>query len=168
MRSVTKIEQIPEDSIILKNFGKLNYSDTYQIRSKTNHTIDTLITEMFCAPAPTWVLYLLKIRNSIVRIFNLKTGNKDEIKKAVYYSVGSKAGYFTVLDRNDNEIVMGEKDKHLNFRTSVFIQRNNSDSEIYLSTIVQYNNIWGRLYFWPVKPFHRLIIRSLLKKFKKK
>ena len=164
MRSVTKVEIIPENSIILKNFGKVDYCDTYQIRCKTNDSIDSLTTKLFNSPAPAWVVYLLKIRDSIVGIFGLKTANKDDIKIANYYPVGSKAGYFTVLDRNDNEIVMGEKDKHLNFRTSVFINRNSTDSEIYLSTAVQFNNIWGRLYFWPVKPFHRLIIKSLLKK----
>ena len=165
MRTVTKVEIIPENSIIQKNFGKIDYHDTYRIRCKTIGGIDTLTTELYNAPAPAWVLYLLKLRDSIVGIFGLKTGNKDDKKVASYYPVGSKAGYFTVLDRNDNEIVMGEKDKHLNFRTSVFIKRKNPNSEIYLSTIVQYNNIWGRLYFLPVKPFHRLIILSILKRY---
>jgi hypothetical protein len=33
----------------------------------------------------------------------------------------------------------------------------------YSATIVHYNNIWGRLYFLPVKPFHKLIIRTMLR-----
>jgi len=114
MSTVTKVEIIPENSIIQKNFGKLDYHDTYRICSKTDDSIDTLTTELFNAPAPAWVLYLLKLRDSFVGIFGLKTGNKEDINIASYYSVGSKAGYFTVLDRNDNEIVMGEKDKLLN------------------------------------------------------
>ena len=165
MKSVTKVDNIPEDSIILKNFGKMDYCNTYRIRRRTSDTIDTLTTKLFNVPAPAWVLSLLKLRDAVVGIFGLKTGNKDDINTAAYYPIGSKAGYFTVLDRNDNEIVMGEKDKHLNFKTSAFINRNNPDSEIYLSTIVQYNNIWGRLYFLPVKPFHRLIIQSILKRY---
>ena len=59
---------------------------------------------------------------------------------------------------------MAENDKHLNFRTSVLIDRKEPLSHIYLTTIVKFNNIWGRLYFIPVKPFHRIIIKTLLKK----
>ena len=61
---------------------------------------------------------------------------------------------------------MGEDDKHLNFRTSIMIDK--SKSTISLITLVHFNNVWGKLYFLPVKPFHRLIIRSLLKKYNKR
>jgi hypothetical protein len=92
----------------------------------------------------------------------LKTGNPLREEKT-FFPVGSRAGYFTVLDRNENEIVMGEKDKHLNFNTSVFIDRENAF--IYLTTIVHFNNILGKAYFIPVKPFHKLIIKSSLRNY---
>jgi hypothetical protein len=36
----------------------------------------------------------------------------------------------------------------------------------YSSTIVHYNNLLGRVYFFFVKPFHKLIIHAMLKMIK--
>jgi hypothetical protein len=107
----------------------------------------------------------MKLRDIIVKGFGLKTGDKNDIIIEPHYSIGSKAVYFTVLDRNENEIVMAENDKHLNFSTSVMVEKDPASSTINLSTIVQFNNFFGSLYFLPVKPFHRIIIKSLLKKY---
>jgi len=38
-------------------------------------------------------------------------------------------------------------------------------NNVYLTTIVKFHNIWGKLYFAPVKPFHKLIIKTLLENF---
>jgi hypothetical protein len=162
MNKATKIDKIPENSRILNNFGNIDYFDTYQINIKTDDNIDVVTTGIFTIPI--WVKYLLRIRDCTVGMFGLKTGDNN-LNIDSYYPIGSKAVYFNVLDRNDNEIVMAENDKHLNFRTSVFIERNDKFSTIYLTTIVQFNNLWGRLYFIPVKPFHRLIIISILNKY---
>lgn len=166
MQTVLKAKHIPEKSIISKNFGKIDYQDTYQISKKTDATIDRITAELF--KGPKWVDNLMKLRDSIVRIFGLKTGKKKDTSTEEYFSIGSKLEYFTVADRNANEIVMAENDKHLNFKTSVMIDRNEADTTIYLSTIVTFNNIFGRLYFIPVKPFHRLIIKSILRQFANK
>jgi hypothetical protein len=69
---------------------------------------------------------------------------------------------FTVSARNGNEIVMEEDDKHLTFGTSVLIDR--EQSEIYLTTVVKYHNWGGRLYFIPVKPVHRMLVKSQIKR----
>jgi hypothetical protein len=127
---------------------------------QTNETVDEITTQIFRIPG--WVIGLMKIRNSIVKIFGLRAGKNENVKESAYYLVGSQAGYFTVTERNVNEIVMGEDDRHLCFRTSVLVDR--EQSFIYLTTIVRFHNVWGRIYFLPVKPFHRLIIKSLLKR----
>ena len=161
MNSIKKFNKVPENSLLLKGFGKTDYCDSYRIAKNTNESVDSILNRVFKIPG--WVNFLMRIRNWAVGIFGLKTGDtKDEI--ATYYPIGSKAVYFTVTDRNENEIVMAENDKHLNFRTSLLINRKEPLSYIYLTTIVKYNNIWGRLYFMPVKPFHRIIIKTLLKK----
>lgn len=165
MQTVQKAKQIPENSIITKNFTEIDYQDTYLISKKTDSTIDRITVGLF--KGPKWADNLMKLRDSIVRLFGLKTGKKKETSTEEHISVGSKVEFFTVVDRNENEIVMAENDKHLNFKTSVMIDRNEVDTIIYLSTIVKFNNIFGRLYFIPVKPFHRLIIKSILRKFAK-
>lgn len=164
MRKVIKLDHIPEKSQISNGFGKIDYCDTYKIQITSNdNTIDKITTDIF--KIPKWVDNLLKLRNFIVKGIGLKTDATKDIIFAPHYSIGSKAVYFTVLDRNENEIVMAENDKHLNFRTSVMVDKNTANSTVYLSTIVQFNNFFGWQYFFLVKPFHRIIIKSLLKKY---
>jgi|SRR5690554_4468092 len=159
MKKVVKLDFVPEKSLILNGFGKIDYSDTYKIKITSNeYSVDKITTDIF--KTPKWVDNLMK-----VKVFGLKTSDKNDNLIEPHYSVGSKAAYFTVLDRNKNEIVMAENDKHLNFRTSVMVEKDAASGTIYLSTIVQFNNFFGWLYFLPVKPFHRIIIKSLLKKY---
>jgi hypothetical protein len=61
---------------------------------------------------------------------------------------------------------MGEDDKHLNFRASVLKDKTNGT--VSLTTVVHYNNLWGRVYFFPVKPFHKIIMKALLKRYLRK
>ena len=141
--------------------GKRNKAHTSPTSNKnTTETIDAITTRAF--KGPKWTHYLMKIRNLAVGMFGLKTGD-DKRYTSDFYPIGSRAVHFTVIDRNDSEIVMGENDKHLNFRTSVLINRKSSNPEIYVTTLVRFNNIWGKIYFLPVKPFHKMIIKSLLK-----
>lgn len=110
----------------------------------------------------------MDVRNAAVKVAGLESGgNKKDINISDFYPVGSRAVYFTVIDRNENEIIMAENDRHLNFRISVMTNREGNNVIIYLTTLVQYHNLLGRLYFFPVKPFHRLIVISLLKRFLK-
>ena len=83
------------------------------------------------------------------------------------YKPGDKAVIFTVISRNEEEIVTGEPDKHLDFWTSIRWEKPSGMGKpgyVYSSTLVHYNNPWGKLYFFPVKPFHQLIVRTLMKK----
>jgi hypothetical protein len=73
------------------------------------------------------------------------------------YSPGQQIGTFTIQAISDNEVVLGENDKHLDFRTSLLIRRS-INSEIVISTVVRtHNNTFGKLYFFIVKPIHRII-----------
>jgi hypothetical protein len=90
------------------------------------------------------------LRHWIAKPFGLKTAKKTKQDKI-----------FPIIAQNENEIVMGIDDNHLNFRVSVLIDR--EKSYIYTTTIVHYNNGWGKVYFLPVKPFHKIIVCSLMK-----
>ena len=59
---------------------------------------------------------------------------------------------------------MEENDTHLKFRVSVMAIKKDGITTIYLTTIVKFNNRLGRIYFFIVKPFHRIIIQTLVKR----
>ena len=167
-KKISELDQIPDSSIILNGFGKVDYHDTYKITISTNkYSVDKIASDLF--KLTPLFKYLLKIRDFIVKPFGIKTS--DEFKEAfktdveAHYSIGSKAVFFTVIDRNEKEIVMAENDKHLNFKTSVMIEKKEKSTDVYQTTIVQYNNFFGRFYFFFVKPFHRFLIKKDLKKY---
>ena len=53
------------------------------------------------------------------------------------------------------------KDKHLDAYISVRIDGSKS---VYVNTLVKYNNRLGKVYFFVIRPFHGLVIRSSLKR----
>lgn len=162
MNTVIATNQIPEKSIISENFGNIHYCDSYRIVIKTNETVDSITTRIFTLPQ--WIKGLFKFRNLIAKKPELKTDSKTETS-APYYPIGSKAILFPVINRNEFEIVMAENDKHLNFRTSVKIDPVDGLTHVNLTTIAHFNNTLGRLYFLPVKPFHKALIKLRLKRF---
>lgn len=162
MKRITKSSTVPEGSLVLKGFKRVDYVDRYQTESMTTETVDEITIKLFTAPG--WVDALMRVRNLIVRPFGLKTDTPKTMTGSERLEVGSTAVLFHVIDRNDNEIVIGENDRHLNFRSSVLVMKKRTGSLICLTTVVHFNNWFGRLYFMPVKPFHRLIVRSLLKR----
>jgi hypothetical protein len=158
VKMVVKSNKIPDKSIILNGFGKMHYCDSYRIAKQTGETVDEITTQIF--KMPRWITALMNIRNVIGQLVGLRVGNNEGAEKTATYPVGAKAGYFTVIARSVDEIVMGEDDRHLYFRVSVLVDRERAF--IYLTTVVQFHNGWGRLYFLLVKPFHRLIIKSIM------
>jgi hypothetical protein len=151
MKTVTRLTAIPENSVIAGGFDKIDYCDTYRIVKSSNDTAEEIAAKMF--KPSKWVNVLMGIRDSVAGIFGLKT-SKEIIE--------GQSSNFPVIEQHENEIVMGENDKHLNFKVSVLVDRENS--YIYLTTIVRFNNFFGRLYCLPVKPFHKIIVKSSLKR----
>ena len=151
MKTVVKLASIPPKSNIANGFGIVDYHDTYTIKKKTDENAEDISRGLMVMPH--WVIILLKLRNSIVGIFGLKTEKDASTRKT----------FFTLIENREDEIVMGEDDKHLNFRASIL--KDKSENTISLTTIVHYNNAWGKIYFFPVKPFHKIIMVTLLKRY---
>jgi hypothetical protein len=78
------------------------------------------------------------------------------------YKKSQQFGVFRILEITDNEVVLGENDKHLNFRTSLFIKRG-IDDRLVVSTIVKVNNYFGKIYFFVVKRIHQIIAPIMIK-----
>lgn len=173
---INKYTNQPDNSIILDDWiGEVHYIDSYQFDIiKPNYiSIDDLAYMILSSDPPKWEKVLSRLRDSIVGIFGLKTGMSSDSQKArrelTQYMPGDKIGFFPVIDRSESEIVMALNDKHLRFRVSL-LAHNGQGSDIYsvyMTTIVQFHNIWGRIYFFPVKPFHKIIVKQSLKRFLK-
>jgi hypothetical protein len=164
MKTIKKVKNIPENSAILDGFGKVHFHDTYRIFARTDKNIVEVAREIM--KLPTWVVILFRLRNAIVGFFGLKTGENlgENAGENARENSGENAT-FPTISQTENEVVQGLADSHLDFRVS-FI-RDPAAGTILLTTVVHFNNIWGRIYFFPVKPFHKIIIKVLLKRYVK-
>lgn len=107
------------------------------------------------------------MRNRIVSLFGLKTpGTKREEQLLQFRGIpGEQVGLFRVYEAGDNLLVIGETDKHLDFRVSLVVADRGPASDtknLVITTDVYFHNRIGRLYFVPVKPMHRIIVRVML------
>jgi hypothetical protein len=164
--------ELPDKSILNKNEKHFDYIDSYQSEfvDKKNNISPTVIGKAFFLSGPKWVDRLFTIRNKIVGLFGLKTSGKRTNRQKELDNFkcepGEQLGLFKVFSKTDNEVVIGEDDKHLNFRVSLLLDKlpNETDKKtLTITTTVEFNNWFGRLYFLPVRPFHKLIVPTMLK-----
>ena len=154
------------DNIFL-SFGIVNYEDRFCLifETKTITNIDLIIVKLIKS-IPNWVKLLLYLRNIIANIFGLKTGEIGNIfdnPETINLKHNQSIGDIFILLKDKYHLIIELKDKHLDFRFSVLICKDKGLTKIYLTTIVKINNFFGKLYFFIITPFHRLIIKNILK-----
>ncbi|EHU2070762.1 DUF2867 domain-containing protein, partial [Acinetobacter baumannii] len=113
---------------------------------------------------PQWIEWSMNMRNKITSKIGLKDlGSFKQIdthKKENEYVAGDRIGIFTFLQRTENELVIGDDDKHLNVTLSIY--KNEDTQVLTVTTIVHIKNWLGRLYMLPVIPAHRKIVPATL------
>ncbi|MEJ7679516.1 MAG: DUF2867 domain-containing protein [Segetibacter sp.] len=146
---------LPEFSIFNSNNKKYDYLDCFQgsLIDKENSLTPTDTCKAFLSSVPWWAKKLLALRNKIVSIFGLKvTGEFYTMQEldSFKYETGEQLGILKVFDRTRNEIVLGVDDKHLDLRVSLLLENSKIDKQktLTISTIVEFNNWFGRLYFF--------------------
>ena len=174
---IIKQNTIPEYSIMKNDEKSFHYIDSFQSENLIIRTDNDVISigRLFLTSGPKWADSLMLIRDKVVGVFGLKTSeqltaearNPDNFK----FQVGEQLDIFKVYAKTENELVLGDDDKHLSFRVSLLLDCKNNDigkKKIMITTMVEYKNIFGRIYFLPVKPIHQLIVKGTLKKMIKK
>jgi len=107
----------------------------------------------FLATAPGWFDVLMRARDRIVGLFGLKTADPHQDMPQVPFRVGQQLGVFRILHLAPGEAVLGEDDRHLDFRVSLL----GAAGQLRISTLVRPHNVFGWLYLAVVLPFHHLI-----------
>jgi len=157
---------IPLNSTLYECSKKSSYKDSVRISITRNDVQSWELIAAFFYSAPTWIKYLLSLRNKLVKCFGLKVGTLDENEVSPPFEVGQKFGGFKIFSINPTEAVIGEDDVHLDFRISFIVDKKNGD-EIVMSTIVDINNAFGTVYMFVVKPVHRVLVSVMIKKMNK-
>lgn len=142
------MKKIPTNSL-LANYLPADYTDSFsQIISCEKEITPGEFRNLAFNQLPKWIDWLLKLRNTIVKPLGLDT----------------KSRFFdSVCERSANEIIWGMLDKHLNFHVSMWCGKyKNEKQELRITTVVKYNNWFGQIYFFVIRLFHGIIIKSIL------
>jgi len=166
----TNNSPLPINSALNVSGQQYDFSDCFSaifLKDGKDVTIEDVGASFFLS-TPTWIKLLLAIRNIIVRPFGLKTNtnihNKQKLVGDFKFEPGEQYGIFKVYSRTQMELIVGQKDKHLDFKVSLLLNKTTlGDSVLIISTVVSFHNRLGKLYFLFVKPFHKLIVPSTLK-----
>ena len=114
--------------------------------------------EKMFARVPRWIEALLKLRNIIVAPFGLKASGDGEP------APHGMVGLFPVLSETPQRLVAGFDDRHLDFRVVIDVAAAAAEQQVTATTVVLTHNVLGRLYLASILPFHRLVVRALLRR----
>jgi hypothetical protein len=157
---------IPPDSGIAHFYPATDLADAYAIDLPPGTTTnpEVLARFIFSQQAP-WVAALMKLRDTLVAGFGIKTST--QLRSTVDKVGPARVGVFKVYSTNAQEIVLGEDDKHLDFRASVLrsmIPGAAGKQRLVVSTVVRCHNRLGRFYILIIAPFHRIVVRAGLRR----
>ena len=133
------------------------FSDAYRI-DVDNGALDARhAAERMMARQPRWAEALLTLRNILVAPFGLKTSGASTTAPR------EMVGIFPILSEKPDRLVAGFDDKHLDFRIVVDVATSGARRNVTATTLVLTHNWLGRTYLAIIMPFHRRIVRALLR-----
>ncbi len=165
MKIAINESSVPTQSLLHKT--EWQFSDSFLCVLPTEKSVELRQVYLaFFQAAPWWIRFLFSLRNKLVSLVGLKTGNSEnpeEQLKNFKGQVGEQLGLFKVLGRTENEILLGESDKHLDFAVSLFLNNEKGIQVLSTSTGVVFHNVWGRSYFKMIRPFHKRIVPAMIR-----
>ena len=154
--------KLPRQSALHKKIASGDFVDCYFNDAVPAQIPVSQAALLALANMPKWVDALMKVRNFAVSFYGLKTGGTNPALPAgkTTLALGDQIGVFPVQSVSENEILLGEDDKHLNFLISVLRHENG----VALSTWVRTHNGFGKAYLLTIMPFHKIIVRDAAKR----
>jgi hypothetical protein len=158
---------VPGESRVAGMYDAPYLADAYAIRLPEDAITDPeLLARFLFAHQPSWVAGLLSVRDALVARFGIKTAR--QLRTLPRPAGDERVNIFRIYERRPHEIILGEDDKHLDFRVSVMREMRalSTGPRPYLivSTVVHCHNRLGRTYITLIAPFHRLVVEAGLRR----
>ena len=133
------------------------FADAFRV-TVDGPAIDARIAaERMFGHSPRWIELLLKLRNVLVAPFGLKSSGADEKTKL------DLIGIFPVVSETPERLVAGFNDHHLDFRVVIDVAARDTGQQVTATSLVLTHNALGRIYLAVIMPFHRLVVRTMLR-----
>ena len=157
----------PDDSKIVNESIAAHFNDSYSVITVNNELDPLHIYLLMVNNTPVWINSLLSIRNKIVKLLGLKdVGQLGEVDYINHSDADeltdAKLDIFTIESFSENEMILTLNDRHLNIKMSILKRKHTDETEVIVSTIVNFNNKLGKVYMFIISPFHRLVMMRLM------
>jgi hypothetical protein len=139
----------PVDPAFIASLPGCDFADAFSITVPRRDLDARELSASFFSTPPAWAGALMDARNAIMGRLGYKA---PKIRKG-----------FPVLRESADEVVSGLDDAHLDFRALMRVDREGNGSRITLTAAVATHNWIGRSYLRLIMPFHKLIVRSMVK-----
>ena len=157
-------QPVPAASRLHRATTGAHFHDSYRMavgadpRSVLQLYLDTVVR------TPAWVDRLMALRNAVVSRIGLKDlgalGTLDRAKPASAYRPGDRVGIFELLHVSDDEVILGDSDRHLDVQVSLW----RGDGGLSMSTVVHVHRPLGHVYMLFVAPVHRRIVPAVMRR----
>jgi Protein of unknown function (DUF2867) len=157
---------LPHNAAISAYLDGADFADSYSLDIGSDPRCALALYLDIVSRTPAWIDTMMTVRNRIVSLFGLKNlgalSRVDLDKPLDSYRTGDRVGIFSLQYISDDEIIVGDKDRHLDAKVSVRRERNGSSVTLQVSTVVHIHNLLGRTYMLVVVPAHRRIVPAIL------
>lgn len=153
---------LPSDCAVTSWYAGADLADAFAVRlpGPGPHDLSRLAEDALSNPA-AWVTMAMWLRDGAVRPFGVRTSG--QIRTWLETGGRDRIGFFPVLSRSDREIVLGEDDRHLDFRLSLLlVTRDDGREDLTATSVVRCHNLFGRAYLAAIHPGHVRVVRSAL------
>lgn len=157
---------LPVQSAITHAYKSMHLADAFSIRLASGASSDPeLLAQSLFLNQPAWIGVLTRLRDAIVAPFGLKT--TAHLRTLADAGKATRLGIFRIYSIGESEIILGEDDRHLDFRVSVLCSAGPPTEvhrQLTVSTVVHCHNLLGRAYILVIAPFHRLVVKASLRR----
>jgi len=156
---------VPLKSLIYQELVANDYSDSYAVQVSTVQSLNPeTCAQSFFASFPNWVIVLIKIRDILVIPFKINKEGYNYKYAQFDFKKGDKVSFFEIIEKSPDELLLYVNDCHLEAWLSILTLEDYCFTEVIATTSVKFHNKTGTVYFFFIKPFHKIIIKSVLKR----
>jgi len=163
MSNIQKAQAIavPSDCILAPLYRNADLVDAYAVQLPARASDDLVaLARAGFERQVWWIRALMGVRDMVMATVGVKSSRAVGIAAAAR---GPVIGFFPLLSSSAGELVMGEDDRHLDFRLAIQLRAGAAGGkELVVVTVVHCHNLMGRAYLAAITPFHRVIARASL------
>ena len=117
---------------------------------------------------PIWLKFLYGIRYYFVRLLGMKQEGMPEPFQLKVHDVSMIPGewvtFFQVFQAKEDSYWVAEaSDKHLTAYLAIVADDSKPKRQFHLATVVKYKHWTGPVYFNVIRPFHHIVVRSMMR-----